>query len=66
VSTLERVTDYGLGAYKGKPRVIANNSLTIYHRHNHNGRVRGQTWTEDFARNDWGARPCRVCWPVKS
>lgn len=62
--TIERLDDYGLGSFKGRPVVIVNRTMTVYHRHDHGGRLDHVTFTEDFARNDWGARPCRVCWPT--
>ena len=61
MTDVEAVTDYGLGTFKGKPIVLVNQGITVYHRHNHNGRVGTVTFTEDFARNDCGARPCKVC-----
>ncbi|MEM9513689.1 MAG: hypothetical protein AAGA42_02440 [Actinomycetota bacterium] len=62
-AALERVVDYGLGSYKGKPLVLVNRDITIYHRHDHSGRLDDTTFTEDFVRNDWDARPCKVCFP---
>lgn len=64
MSTIEKVTDYGLGSYEGQPLVLATFRTDVYHRHDHADRIIGAaTWTESFLIDDWSMRPCRVCWP---
>jgi hypothetical protein len=61
---LVKVTDYGLGTFKGSPVVLVSmSSRGCYHRTDHGGRINGVTWAEDFARNGLELRPCRICWP---
>jgi hypothetical protein len=58
------LVDYGLGTFRGKPIVMVNNPITIYHLRAHGWFRGGTTFTEDFARNGCGARPCRTCFPA--
>lgn len=63
---IARFTDYGLGTFGGRPVVLVSFSRAfVYHRHDHHGKIGGVTFTEDFARNAIGLRPCRSCWPIK-